>query len=150
MTNRKQKIEELVESMSSFKRNMAFRGIGEHKAPKITPSQWGVLMLIGQSSEVSVKEVASILHISSSATTQLVDGLVKNGYVIRKEQIKDRRAVVLTLSQKTKNQFEKMKTQMIQSFLGIFEALTDKEFNQFCFLHKKIAQGFLKKNKANK
>ena len=100
-------------------------------------------MLIIQRGKVSVKEVAQTLHVSSSATTQLVDGLVKSGYVKREEDAKDRRTVVLSLSQKTKKRVEEMKKQMVQKFLKVFEVLTDKEFNQFCILHAKVAQRFL-------
>ena len=140
MTNRKQKIKELLDSLSLLKRNMAFRGINFEKRPRITPSQWGVLMLIGQRTETSVKDVASILSISSSATTHLVDGLVRSGYVVRKERVKDRRAVILALSKKTRSQVEKMKKQAARKFLKIFNILTDREFNQYCAINRKIAQ----------
>ncbi len=132
--------------MGSLRRNMAFRDTDSTKTPRITPSQWGVVMLIGQRGATSVKEVADALHIRSSAVTQLVDGLVESGYVERKEHAKDRRAVVLTLSKKTKNQVEKMKGHMVKKFLEMFEVLSDKEFDQFCTLHRKIAQRFSSKN----
>lgn len=150
MTNRKQSIEEFLESMNSFKRNMEFRGIDSPSSPRITPSQWGVIMLIVQRSEVSVKDVSQALHISSSAATQLVDGLVESGYVTRKEYAKDRRKVVLTLSKKTKTQVEKMKGRMVEKFLTMFELLTDKEFEQFFTLNKKITDSFLKKSLSKK
>ena len=136
--------------MESFKRNMALRGIESPITPRITPSQWGVIMLIGQREKVSVKEVANTLQISSSAATQLVDGLVKSGYVMREEHTEDRRTVVLTLSKKTQKQIEKMKSGMVQKFLEMFEVLTDKEFEQFFFLHKKIAQRFSEDNSPKK
>ena len=140
MTDRKQKIKELLESFTTMKRSMVFRGIHPEKLPRITPSQWGVLMLIGHQLEISIKDVASALFISSSATTQLVDGLVKSGYVVRREQLKDRRTVLLSLSKKTKNQVEKMKKQAVHKFLKIFNILSDKEFNQYCAINRKIIQ----------
>jgi len=146
MTNRKQQIEELVESMGSLKRNMTSCGIDSTKTPRITPSQWSVVMLISQRGVTSVKELADALNIRSSAVTQLVDGLVENEYVERKEHAEDRRAVALTLSKKTKNQVEKMRVHMVKKFLEMFDILNDKEFDQFCNLHKKIAQRFLNKN----
>ena len=145
MIDRKQKIGELLEGMRSLRRSMTFRGIGSPAMPRITPSQWGVLMLIEQRGEISVKEAATALRISSSASTQLVDGLVKSNYVERETHTEDRRAVVLTLSKKMKKQVEKMKGQMIQKFLEVFEVLTDKEFNQYCSLHRKILQRFSNK-----
>lgn len=146
MTDRKQKIEELMERMGSLKRYMEPRGVDFLKTPRITPAQCSVLFLIRQHSESSVKEIAEVLHISSSATTQLVDGLVKNGYVERREQAEDRRAVALTLSKKTENTVEKIRKQMVQKILEVFEVLSGEEFDQFCAIHNKIARQFPSKN----
>ena len=145
MKDRKAQIQELLEGMSAMRRNMPFRGIESNKMPRITPSQWGVVMLIGQRGKVSMKEVAKTLHMTSSAVTQLVDGLVENGYVIRQENTEDRRTVMLTLSKKTKNQVAKMREHMVKRFLEVFEVLTDEEFDQFCALQKRISQGFSSK-----
>ena len=142
MKNRKPQIEELLEGMSAMRRNMSFRGLETSKMPRITPSQWGVVMLIGQRGSASIKEVATALHMTSSAVTQLVDGLVENGYVERVERAEDRRLVTLTLSKKTKNQLDKMKGHMVKRFLETFEVLTDDEFDQFCILQKKLSQKF--------
>jgi DNA-binding MarR family transcriptional regulator len=145
MSNRKQKIENFLKDLQSLKHAMAFRMAGPAKIPRITPSQWGVLMIIKESVESTVKDVAKSLGITSSAATQLVDGLVKSGYLIRKTSTLDRRIVKLTLSKKTKTQVDKMKKQGIQKFLKIFEVLSDEEFDQYLALSKKIVQGFVSK-----
>ena len=145
MTNRKQKIEELVENFQSLKRTMVFRATPSMKIPRITPSQWGLLMFVEQRGKSTVKEAAKALGITSSAATQLVDGLVISGYVKRETQAKDRREVVLTLSNKTKAEVDKMKKQGLQKFLKFFEVLNDKEFNQYILLNKKIVERLLKK-----
>ncbi|MFZ1019775.1 MAG: MarR family transcriptional regulator [Minisyncoccia bacterium] len=136
--NREQKIKELMEGFRSLKRSMKFNSTKTGRIPRITPSQWGALMIIDGRKESTIKDIANALNITSSATTQLVDGLVVNGYVIRKENPKDRRQVALTLSNKTKTQVESMKKQFSQKFLKFFEVLDDKEFDQFVLLCKKI------------
>ena len=145
MTNRKQKIEELMENFQSPKRTMVFHATPSMKIPRITPSQWGVLMFALQRGESTVKDVAKALGITSSAATQLIDGLVVNGYVTRGELTEDRRKVTLTLSNKTKKQVEKMKKQALQKFLKFFEVLNDKEFDQYILFNKKIVEKLLKK-----
>ena len=145
MNNRKQKIKELVGSFHSLKRMMTIRAPLDMKIFRITPSQWNALMIIEQREESAIKDVAKALSITSSATTQLIDGLVTSGYVTRKEQATDRRKVVLTLSNKTKKQVEKMKNQGIEQFLEFFKVLNDNEFNQYILLNKKIVERFLKK-----
>lgn len=114
---------------------------GVEDFPGVTPSQLGVLMVLEEQDAVSVKEVASMLGITSSAATQLVDGLVAGGYVMRSENKNDRRKMVLTLSSTTKKQVNKMKEDMTKKFLGLFEVLTDDEFDQFLMLHDKIIRG---------
>jgi DNA-binding MarR family transcriptional regulator len=145
MTNRKQKIEELMENFQSLKRTMVFHATPSMKIPRITPSQWGVLRFVLQRGESTVKDVAKALGITSSAATQLIDGLVINGYVTRGELTEDRRKVTLTLSNKTKKQVEKMKKQALQKFLKFFEVLNDKEFDQYILFNKKIVKKLLKK-----
>jgi DNA-binding MarR family transcriptional regulator len=144
MANREQKIEEFMESIQSMRHRMAFRFADSGKMPRVTPSQWGALMLIEQRGESTVKDIAKALSITSSAATQLVDGLAVSGYVVRKTQTDDRRAVTLTLSNKTKNQVGKMKKEAMQKFLKFFEVLNDREFNQYFALNNKIIQNYNK------
>jgi DNA-binding MarR family transcriptional regulator len=145
MTSRKQKVEALLSDLQSLRRTMASRMAGSSTIPQVTPSQWGVLMLLEQRGSCTVKDVATSLGISSSAATQLVDGLVASGYLTRKADATDRRAVVLSLSKKSKTQVERMKKHALQRFLKIFEVLNDAEFNQYFALNKKLVQGSLSK-----
>jgi DNA-binding MarR family transcriptional regulator len=145
MINRKQKVKELLENFQSLRRSMAFHAPGALNIPRITPSQWGVLMFVEQKSKSSVKDVAKALGITSSAATQLIDGLVASGYMVRETPEKDRRTVVLTLSKKTKAQVDKMKKEGLRKFLYLFEVLNDKEFGQYILLNKKIVDKLLKK-----
>ena len=134
-----------MEGFQSLKRSMAFHPNKEGSVSPITPSQWGVLMMIEEHGESAVKDVALALCITPSAATQLIDGLVESGYVAREAHPEDRRRVTLTLSKKTKSQVEKMKKQFIERFLTFFEALNDEEFDQFILLHKKIFNALTKK-----
>jgi DNA-binding MarR family transcriptional regulator len=145
MTDREQKVKALMESFHSLRRSMALKPTQATKMPRITPSQLGVLMLIEEHGASTVKDIAEALTISSSAATQLVDGLVENAYVTRKEHPEDRRSVTLTLSKKTKSQIAKMKAYGIKRFLELFEALNDAEFDQYISLNKKIAERLAKK-----
>lgn len=146
MANRKQKVAELLESFGSLRRVMAFHPVSTKKMPRITPSQWGALMLIEQQGESTVRDVARALGITSSAATQLVDGLVASGYVTRKTRAEDRRVVTLALSNTTKKHVDAMKKEVLQKFLTFFDVLSDKEFGQYILLNKKIVKRLLHKN----
>ncbi len=141
---RREKVRKMLESFSSLRRITAFRPIETTNMPAITPSQWGALMTIERRGESTVKDVARALGITSSAATQLVDGLVESGYVVKKVNAEDRRVISLTLSSKTKVQVEAMKKQALQKFLKFFEVLNHTEFNQYIMLNKKIVERLLK------
>ena len=143
MNDRKQKVEALLGDLQSLKRAMAFRMAGSAQMPRITPSLWGVLMFVEQRGKSTVRDVAKALHITSSAATQLIDGLTESGYVMREMQANDRRVVELTLSQKTKTRVGNMKKQALQRFLKFFAVLNDREFGQNLMLTEKIVKGFL-------
>jgi len=145
MITRKQKVEALMENIHSMRRHMTFRSTGSREMPRITPSQWGALMVIEQHGGSTLKDMAESLVITSSAATQLVDGLVASGYVTRGTSTEDRRAITLTLSKKTEVHITKMKKQIVQEFLNFFAVLNDTELDQFLVLNKKIVAGFLKK-----
>jgi DNA-binding MarR family transcriptional regulator len=144
MANRKEKTKELMEGFQALRRTVAFKMPESANMPRITPAQWGALMMIEHDGESTVKDVAKALAITSSAATQLVDGLVESGYVKREEHAEDRRRMTLMLSQKTKKQIEKMKKQATRQFLKFFEVLDDREFDQLILLHKKIFERHLK------
>lgn len=146
MISRKQKLEELLTDLHSLRRAMAFRMNKSIRGPRVTPAQWSVLTCIEQRKESTVKDVAEMLGITSSAATQLVDGLVAGEYLVRKPHAEDRRSVVLTLSKKSKSQVARMKRYALQNFLKVFKVLSDAELNQYFALNKKIVQGFMSKN----
>ena len=143
MINRKQKIKEFIENLELLKRTMVFHVCEVGSLPKITPAQWGVLMFIEQHKSSTVKEVADALHVTSSAVTQFIDDLVVNGYIIREVSKKDKRTVVLNLSQKIKTHVNKMKKESLHKFLKIFEVLNDTEFDKYILFNKKIIEKFL-------
>lgn len=135
--DRKQQVMELIESIGAMRRRMAFGASGSNRT-RITPAQWGVLMLVGERGACSVKDIAEALRISSSAATQLVNGLVRGGHLVRKASKEDRRAVELSLSRQTKAKMKGMKEAALNKTLKLFQALNDRELAHYLALNKKI------------
>jgi DNA-binding MarR family transcriptional regulator len=138
MNARREKIEELVESLQALRRGMIGHATHHSPAPALPPSQWIALIYIKQHAPTSVKEVARALTITSSAATQLIDSLVENGYVVRTQDPRDRRGVSLTPSKKTRGHVAKMRRAAVRKFERMFSSLSDREFNQYCALSKKM------------
>ena len=136
---RRKILEGLSESFQQIKRHM----FSAHKVGHrhhITPAQWMMLKIIDHQKKISLKDLAQHLCISSSASTQMIDGLVKEGYVMRKENPEDRRSVVLSLSKKAQTKMTLLKKEAFGKMEELFEALTDKELETYLKLNQKIIQ----------
>lgn len=144
MANRKQTIEALLQDMHAMRNKLMVGYIAKRKVI-ITPSQAFVLRFVAKTNSANVKAVTRALNISSSAATQLVDGLVGKGYLVRKENPEDRRSITLSLSEKAKKLFKEFKEQGLQKMMEIFKVLTDEELDQFAVLNKKLAEFSFKK-----
>lgn len=141
---RKEKVEKLIGNLQPLRHAMTLPVTKHVGMPKITPSQWGVLLLIEQFGGSTVNSVAKTLGITSSAATQLIDGLVANEYLERLTNPHDRRELTLTFSKKTKIRIDKMKKDVLLKFMNFFEVLNDQEFDQYILLNQKIIDRLLK------
>lgn len=130
-------IAEIFRSMVALKRALMFR-MPDASAPAITPSQWLAVSAIGKGAH-TVKAIAEALHVSSSAATQLVDGLVKTGYVVRSPGKDDKRETELTLSKDSEAGIKEIKKQKMAQFEKIFSTLSERELAQFAGLMKKLS-----------
>lgn len=147
MAKRKEQIEGIIEYMHAIKRKLAseggyFTGAG---TKHITPSQWFVLLMVERNKNIGVKEIAGLTGITSSAATQLINELVKKGYLVRKGKLEDRRALNIMLSGKSKKQIHFMKKQGLKKLIALFDILSDNELATYCELNKKIADKILGK-----
>lgn len=136
-THRKRKVIELMERLQAVRRGMAFGAVGSGAA-RITPAQWSALILVGERKACGVKDIAEALRITSSAATQLVNGLVRGGHLVRKESKEDGRAVALSLSPRTKARLRTMRSAALKRTLELLEALSDRELGHYLALTTKI------------
>ena len=106
-------------SMADFKRFMNETGFSF--------AQINVLMSLYHKEHCSVSDVGSQLGISNAAASQLVHGLVRQGYIERSEDPHDRRAKRLKLSPQGRALIEKgiaMRSRWLQE---LAEALTPEQ-----------------------
>lgn len=144
MLNRSKVIEGLIQDMHAMRHKLMV-GYTAKKHMVITPSQGFVLRFVAKNDSANVKAVTQALNISSSAATQLVEGLVEKGYLVRHDNPNDRRISNLSLSEKAKKLFKEFKEQGLQKMTEVFDALTDEELSQYAALNRKIADFVSKK-----
>src|SRR5439155_27016150 len=123
-------IEDLLNNLHAM-RHRLMAGYTDKKEIVITPSQGFVLHFIAKNSSANVKTISEALHVTSSAATQLIDGLVEKGYLIRKNDPKDRRVSSLSLSEKAEKCFKEFKEQRLRKMMGLFDSLSDKELLEY-------------------
>ncbi len=144
MLKRAQTLEQLLACFQTIKRKLSAKSAIASDAVlrRITHSQWGVLRIVAQKDHVSIKDIAHQLSITSSAATQLVDGLVEHGHLKRKNNPDDRRSQLMELSAKTKKQMHLLRKSHLKRIADTFSALDDKELEEYSRLSAKIVQYF--------
>jgi DNA-binding MarR family transcriptional regulator len=101
----------------------------------LTYSQWQVLNHVAKNKSINIKDLAGLLDITSSAATQIVDGLVNKGLLTRRRSIKDRRVLEITLSKKSIMHMKKS----MKTIFPIFDVLDDAQLNDYCHMTAKLA-----------
>src|ERR1019366_9682838 len=100
---RQQYIQDFFETAHKVFRDLKNEADFPFKKHELSSSQLRLLFLVGHRLDGStVKEVADYLGVTSGAVTQLIDELVKKGFVDRSEDLIDRRVIRVKLSKKTR------------------------------------------------
>ena len=67
----------------------------------ITPAQYGVLSCLWKHRRLSPKQIGEILHLEASSVSSILDRMQKNGLIERNIHPDNRRALLVSLTQKT-------------------------------------------------
>jgi DNA-binding MarR family transcriptional regulator len=139
MDDRRKLIEKNIESIYAIRHKLAAEIHFFFKEIQITHSQWLVLHLVKKNKIINIKDLAKLLNITSSATTQIVNGLVNKELLVRKRNPDDRRTLKIELSEKSKNQFDLIKNKSFKTLSSLFDVLDNDELVKYCELNDKIA-----------
>ena len=150
MDNRRNLIEKIINSIYAIRHKIAVEMHFSVNGMQVTHSQLFVLHLVKKHKNISIKNLADLLEITSSAVTQIVDGLVNNGLLMRKRNPNDRRTSKIELSEKFKNQFDSIKNKSFKTVLSLFNALDNDELSKYCELNDKIAGKILLRSTRKK
>jgi DNA-binding MarR family transcriptional regulator len=135
MVKRNEIIENIFENIYIIRQRIASEmNLPLNEIP-LTYSQWQVLNHVRKAESINIKDLARLLDITSSAATQIVDGLVNKGFLSRKRSKADRRVLEIALSKKSLKQLEKS----MKKICPIFEVLDNKELLEYCMLTAKLA-----------
>ena len=145
MLDRKEQIGELLANLNAVRRMVMRYRDSYLQQRNLTYSQLWVLHVVKEHDGIGVKEIADLLGITSSAVTQLVDTLVKRGYLSRERSPEDRRALKVRLSDQGKKQVDVLQMKNLEKLFDVFD---DEELLKYCELNKKIINRILESKKG--
>lgn len=138
MDTRSKNIQEIFRASAVVQRMMRTCLLKDFEEMGVAPSQLQLLQLIEQQQPVSLKLLAASMHLTPGAITQLVEGLVRAGYVTRTESSEDRRVMVVTLTPegaKVGKTFERKKQEILTEIVA---NMTDDELEIFLRVQQKM------------
>jgi DNA-binding MarR family transcriptional regulator len=135
MEKRNHIIEKIFENIYIIRQKIASEMNLPLNEISLTYSQWQVLNHVRKNRSINIKELAGLLDITSSAATQIVDGLVNKGFLSRRRSKTDRRVLEIELSRKSMMRLKKS----MDKICPIFSVLDDDELIEYCQLTAKLA-----------
>ena len=131
-------IQEIAQNMGVMGRAMAMKHHQPFSKGMPTHAQIGVLFALMHGGPQTVKELAAHFGMTSSAATQLVNGLEEEGFLSRTEDQKDRRKTRLELTAKGKKHMADLKEKRYEMMREILETLSNEELLQLKQIQEKI------------
>ena len=104
----------------------------------LTIVQVQILKSVMAHQPVSIKRLAELRDITSSAATQAVDSLANKGFVNREQDESDRRSTLISLTPNFQERVSEFMQNLGNSFDTVFDMLSDKELTDFAHLCGKI------------
>jgi DNA-binding MarR family transcriptional regulator len=137
---RQEIIQALLQNMEAIGKAMMSRKIEKPMSSMPTHAQLGILLVVLYQGPQSIKNLADKFRMTSSAATQLVNGLVQDRLLTRVEDKKDRRQIHVEMTAKGKRTLAIAKKQREKNMLEIFQPLTDTELMQLEKIQRKITE----------
>ncbi|MFN7160589.1 MAG: MarR family winged helix-turn-helix transcriptional regulator [Candidatus Gracilibacteria bacterium] len=133
-------IQDFFSNLNTMKRLLMKQHGDSHIANLPTHAQMGILMTVSKRKNTSIKDLAQEFGISSSAITQIVDLLVRDGHLRRKEDPLDRRKLSVSLTAKGKKIMEEAKKMRMAFLSNMLEILSEEELLQLKNIQQKIIE----------
>jgi len=105
----------------------------------LTIGGWRIIAHLTQESPLTPKQLAQLTGLDQVRITRLVDPLVREGYLRRRENPKDRRSIQISLTQKGTGVYDAMAPVLLDVEDRLMSPLTPEERELFKTLFFKVA-----------
>jgi len=113
---------------------------GKCPCPDLSMAQFNLLTAIQSAGEITGSELAAQLGVSPPSVSVMVDRLVERGLLIRRRSDRDRRKVVLRLSEAAVRHFVHIEEQVLASFVSLVEELGRETATKWVEVLKQVEQ----------
>jgi len=108
---------------------------------KLSGARIGVLFVVHESGVIRMGDLAAKLQVAPRTATDIVDGLERDGFVQRRSDPSDRRAMLLELTPETHSDMDKISSLRKAFVEEVFGHLSDDERTGLIALLTKVKQG---------
>lgn len=124
------KVKLFRESTRELERNLEKLNNSDCCQCNVNTSQCFLVVEIGRKPGICVKELAELLNMDKSAVSRSVEELVQKGYVLREPSKRDRRCVVLNLTDEGMARFNTIEKDMNLKFERVFSMIPKEKQSQ--------------------
>ncbi len=136
--NREEQVKIFFEEIAKLQRLVFSKKDSFLTKYKLSRPQMVVMYFISEGGSKTIKDIAEIMNISSSAATQMIEGLVKNGFLERVVHPTDRRSVQISMSKIGRKTFDQFKIQHLRQMQNLLVSLSDAEIEILLKIPAKI------------
>ena len=109
-----------------------------------------ILMELAGRDEISITELAEIVELDKSTLSRTIDGMVKPDMVNRQTDHKDRRKVVITVTQEGKKKINEINQQCDSYYNRLFEQIPLEHHQQVVEVMQLLSSAMIKLKKKSK
>jgi len=124
-------IEKLSQIMPTVALKFMRRQVKDLCESQFTFSQFFVLNLLNSSQKLKMKDLADILKVTTANVTGIIERLVRDGYVKREYEPKDRRVIYVALTDKAKDFLKKIEAKRNRMLTKVFSKISEDDRKQY-------------------
>jgi MarR family transcriptional regulator, organic hydroperoxide resistance regulator len=139
----KEMLQQYIERLeTSFYTTMRTLGpeISDHLEEGLTGDQFFILRIIEKKGRVISSELAEEFRVKPSAITAMIDRMIKNDFVTRERDEKDRRVVYIKMTEKGTHSLEKSEKKRIEIIERYMSQLEKEELESLVSIYEKLAK----------
>lgn len=133
-----QSLEKLSQSVLLLSKLISARSSASFEERAATKLQFAALSFLKENKGAHVRDLAQDLKLSMPSCTQLLERMVKAGFVKRSENKQDRRKTDLVLTQEGEKEHLRTKEKILSKMQAVFGILTPQEMEDVIRINQKI------------